>query len=64
MENFSQEDVSLTRGHEGSGLGLSIAKGMIQLLGGEIRLESTKNVGTTVFLTLPNITSTDSPAPK
>ena len=64
MEVFSQEDVSLTRGHEGSGLGLSIAKGMIQLLGGEIRLESTKNVGTTVFLTLPNITSTDSPAPK
>ena len=63
-KHFSQEDISLTRGYEGSGLGLSIAKGMIQLLGGEIRLESTKNVGTTVFLTLPNITSTDSTEPK
>ncbi len=49
-KSFIQEDNSLTRGHEGSGLGLSIAKGMMQLLGGEIRLESTKNVGTTVFL--------------
>ena len=57
---FMQENVSKTRRHEGSGLGLSIVKGMIQLLGGEIRLESTKNVGTTVFLTLPNITSTAS----
>jgi len=51
---FMQEDVSVTRGHEGNGLGLSIAKGIIQLLGGEIRLESTKNLGTTVFLTLPH----------
>jgi CheY-like chemotaxis protein/anti-sigma regulatory factor (Ser/Thr protein kinase) len=63
-EYFMQEDVSSTRGHEGSGLGLSIAKGMIQLLGGEIRLESTKNVGTTVFLTLPYSTSTFSSKPK
>lgn len=57
FENFMQENVANTRGHEGSGLGLSIAKGMIQLLGGKIRLESTKNLGTTVFLTLPNNTS-------
>ena len=32
---YMQEDVSSTRGHEGSGLGLSIAKGMIQLLAGQ-----------------------------
>lgn len=59
-----QEDISNTRGHEGSGLGLSIAKGMILLLGGEIRLESIKNVGTTVFLTLPALTSTASSKPE
>jgi len=61
---YVQEDVSNTRGHEGNGLGLSIAKGMIQLLGGEIRLDSTKNVGTTVFLTLPNSIPTTSSNPK
>ena len=57
FKHFFQEDTSVTRGYEGNGLGLSIAKGLIQLLGGEIRLESTKNVGTTVFLTLPYSTS-------
>jgi len=61
---FTQEDVSNTRGHEGNGLGLSIAKGLMQLLGGEIRLESTKNVGTTVFLTLPYNTSAATSKPK
>jgi hypothetical protein len=61
---FRQEEVSRTRGYEGNGLGLSIAKGLMQLLGGDIRLESTKKVGTTVFLTLPTITSTVSSKPK
>jgi len=58
FDRFMQEDVSVTREEDGSGLGLSIAKGMIQLLGGKIRLESTKHKGTSVFLTIPNITST------
>ena len=60
FERFMQEDVSVTREEDGSGLGLSIAQGMIQLLGGKIRLESTKHIGTSVFLTLPHITSTAS----
>ncbi|WP_320110340.1 response regulator [Draconibacterium orientale] len=60
FENFMQEDVSSTRGHEGSGLVLSIARGLIQLLGGKIRIVSTKNEGTVVFLTLPNSTSSAS----
>jgi CheY-like chemotaxis protein/anti-sigma regulatory factor (Ser/Thr protein kinase) len=59
-KNFMQENISNTRGHEGNGLGLSIAKGVIQLLGGTIRLESIKNVGTSMFLTLPYVTSTTS----
>ena len=63
-KSFMQEHVSSTRGHEGSGLGLSISKGIMQLLGGEIRLESTKNRGTTVCLSLPNSTSTVSSKPK
>lgn len=50
---FMQENESSTRAHEGSGLGLSIAKGIIQLLGGKIRLESELNVGTSVFVEFP-----------
>ena len=60
FERFMQEDVSVTREEDGSGLGLSIAQGIIQLLGGKIRLESTKHIGTSVFLILPNITTTAS----
>jgi len=50
---FKQEDTANTRAYEGSGLGLSIAKGVSQLLNGEIRLDSEKEKGTTVVLTLP-----------
>ncbi|PKP34159.1 MAG: hypothetical protein CVU00_08085 [Bacteroidetes bacterium HGW-Bacteroidetes-17] len=53
FEGFSQENSSNIRGHEGSGLGLTIAKGIVELLGGEIRLESEKNKGTSVFISLP-----------
>ncbi|MFZ4400724.1 MAG: PAS domain S-box protein [Bacteroidales bacterium] len=50
---FMQENVSNTRGYEGSGLGLSIASGIVKLLGGNIRLVSEKMLGTTVFVSLP-----------
>lgn len=38
---------------KGSGLGLLIAKEMIELNGGKIRVESTENVGTTFYITIP-----------
>jgi len=53
FENFVQEEVLSTRGYEGSGLGLSIAQGMVQLLGGKIRVESEKGQGSVFFFTLP-----------
>jgi signal transduction histidine kinase len=53
FENFIQEEVSHNRGYEGSGLGLSIAKGLIQILGGEIRVESEISKGTTITFSLP-----------
>jgi signal transduction histidine kinase len=62
-KSFMQENIHNTRGHEGAGLGLSISKGLMQLLGGKIRLDSIKNSGTTVTLTLPIITPTDSSEP-
>ncbi|TSA25291.1 MAG: response regulator, partial [Bacteroidetes bacterium] len=53
FESFAQEELLNTRGHEGSGLGLSIAQKLIQLLGGKMRVESEKGIGSTFFFTLP-----------
>lgn len=48
FEDFSQEDESLTRKHEGTGLGMSIVKELVLSLGGEIQISSVKGKGTTV----------------
>ncbi len=53
FEAFTQENISSTRGYEGSGLGLSIAQGLIRLLGGEIRVESEQGRGAAFFFNLP-----------
>ncbi|MDP2115434.1 MAG: response regulator, partial [Bacteroidota bacterium] len=50
---FSQEDTSNTRGHEGSGLGLSIAGGLVNLLGGTISVASEKGKGSIFTFTVP-----------
>ena len=54
FDKFTQENISDTRGHEGSGLGLSISKGFVELLGGCIWIESSKGEGSAFFFTLPN----------
>lgn len=53
FESFKQEEFSYNRGFEGSGLGLSIAQGLVQLLGGEIRLKSVKGSGSEFSFSLP-----------
>lgn len=53
FEPFMQEDESVTRGHEGSGLGLTIARQVAELLGGKLWAESEKGKGSTFFFTLP-----------
>lgn len=55
FDRFSQEDNSFNRNFEGSGLGLSIAKGMVELLGGSIDVESRKNEGSIFFFKIPYI---------
>lgn len=49
---FYQVDSSIKRRHGGTGLGLVICKGIMELLGGSIKITSEQNVGTTVSITL------------
>ena len=55
FEFFSQEDNTITRRFGGTGLGLAISKSIAELLGGEIKVESEKNVGSTFkfYLSMP-----------
>ena len=53
FERFVQVDSSRKRKHEGSGLGLSITKAYIDILGGSIRVESKENVGSTFTVHIP-----------
>jgi PAS domain S-box-containing protein len=53
LERFGQVDGGLSRRHEGSGLGLPLARSLAELHGGSLTLSSAKGRGTTVTLILP-----------
>lgn len=53
FQPYSQEDSSNTRKYEGVGLGLSIAKLLLEQNGATLSIESVKNVGTTVIIEFP-----------
>ncbi|MEI7709045.1 MAG: ATP-binding protein [Chlorobium sp.] len=53
FDRFHQVDNTITRTQEGSGLGLSISKAYVELLGGTIRVESREGWGSEFYFTLP-----------
>ena len=55
FENFYQVETSLSRNFEGAGLGLSISKGLIELLNGKIWVESELGKGSIFWICLPKI---------
>jgi two-component system cell cycle sensor histidine kinase PleC len=50
---FGQVDSSHARWREGTGLGLPIAKALVELHGGELQIRSRRGVGTEVWVALP-----------
>lgn len=64
FEAFSQADSSYSRKHEGLGLGLAICKRLLDILGGEISVESIRGKGSSFTLSIPLQIKEDTETPE
>jgi len=55
FKKFYQIDTSATRKHGGTGLGLAVAKGIVEGLGGEIGVKSKLGEGSEFFIKIPKL---------
>jgi CheY-like chemotaxis protein len=53
FERFAQADISDKSALQGAGLGLAISKSYVEMLGGEIWVESEEGIGSTFYFTIP-----------
>ncbi|WP_372750911.1 ATP-binding protein [Labilibaculum sp.] len=53
FERFRQVEETFTRRYGGTGLGLAISKGFVELMGGQINMETEEDKGTTFYFTIP-----------
>ncbi|MBQ4810769.1 response regulator [Pseudoalteromonas luteoviolacea] len=53
FDEFTQADLSTTRKYGGTGLGLTICKRLVALMGGQLRFQSTENVGSEFTVEIP-----------
>jgi PAS domain S-box-containing protein len=53
FDPFTQADDSYSRSFQGAGLGLSIVKKLVALMGGELAIDNTEGAGTTMYVSLP-----------
>jgi PAS domain S-box-containing protein len=58
FDRFVQADMNIAQPYEGAGLGLAIVRGYLELLGGDIRVESSPGEGAAFYFKVP--TETDS----
>ncbi|MCF8365403.1 MAG: PAS domain S-box protein [Bacteroidales bacterium] len=61
FERFVQADLTISKPYEGAGLGLTITKAYVEMLGGEIHMESELGKGAIFYFTLPFNTKISKP---
>jgi signal transduction histidine kinase len=59
FDRYAQVDTSLTKKNEGTGIGLSLTKSFVELLGGKIWADSNHGKGSTFYVELPILHSSD-----